>query len=53
MENTIRVNLNLDKDVHFQVRKMALEKRTTATELYRKWTLDGIKKETEQTIDEI
>ena len=36
MENTIRVNLNLDKDVHFQVRNMALEKRTTATELYTK-----------------
>ena len=47
MENRIRVNFNLDKDVHFQVRKMALEKRTTATELYTKWTLDGIKKETE------
>ena len=54
MENTIRVNFNLDKDIHYQVRKMALDKRTTARELYTKWTLEGIRKETEQTrLDDI
>ena len=31
MENTIRVNFNLDKDTHFQVKQLALNKHTTAT----------------------
>ena len=54
MENTIRVNFNLDEDIHFQVKQLALNKHTTATELYRKWISDGMKKETEQTtLDEI
>lgn len=49
MENTIRVNFNLDKDTHFQVKQLALNKHTTATELYRKWISDGMKRDGNQT----
>lgn len=49
MENTIRVNFNLDKDTHFQVKQLALNKHTTATELYRKWISDGMKRDANQT----
>lgn len=49
-----RVNFNLEEDVSFQVKKIALYKRTTATELYTKWILEGIKREKNQTnLDEI
>ncbi len=49
MAEKIRVNFNLDKDVHMQVKKLALEKNTTATALYTKWTLEAIERETGQT----
>lgn len=49
MVEKIRVNFNLDKDVHLQVKKLALEKNTTATALYTKWTLEAIERETKQT----
>ncbi len=48
MVEKIRVNFNIDKDVHLQVKKLALEKNTTATALYTKWTLEAIEKETGQ-----
>ena len=53
MVDKIKVNFNLDKDVHLQVKQLALDKKTTATALYTKWTLEGIKRETGQTRFEI
>lgn len=39
-----RVNFNLDEDVHIRVKQVALDNRTTATELFTKWTLEGLEK---------
>lgn len=45
MKNKHRVNFNIDKDLHYKVKKLALEKDTTATSLYIKWTIEGLKRE--------
>lgn len=40
-----RVNFNLDEDIHIRVKHLALDKKTTATELFTKWILKGLEKE--------
>ena len=49
MSNTIRINFELDKDIHLQAKELALKKETTIKDLYTKWIVDGIEKETNQT----
>ena len=39
----------LDEDLYYQVKQLALDKKTTATALYTKWIMDAIEKETNQT----
>ena len=43
-----RVNFNLDEDIYFQVKQLALDKKTTATALYTKWIKEAIERETGQ-----
>ena len=45
MKRKHRVNFNIDKDLHYKVKKLALEKDTTATNLYIKWTIEGLERE--------
>ena len=44
-----KISFNLDEDVHFKVKEIALKNRTTATEIYTNWIMEGLKKETEQS----
>lgn len=47
-----KVSFNLDEDLHFKAKELALKQRTTVTEIYTKWIKEGLKKETEQwTLD--
>lgn len=48
MSDKIKISFNIDKDTRKQVKQIALDKETTATELYNKWILEGIKRETKQ-----
>lgn len=48
-EEKANVSFKLDKSIKKQVQLIAIEKETTATELYTKWILAGIKKETNQS----
>ena len=49
MAKTTRVNFDIDEDIHFQAKEIALKRKKTIKELYTKWILDGIEKETNQT----
>ena len=49
MANTIRINFELDKDIHLQAKEIALKNEKTIKELYTQWIVDGIEKETNQT----
>ena len=40
-----KVTFNINKKVKKQVKQLALDKETTATKLYNKWILEGMKKE--------
>ena len=44
-----RVSFDIEEDIKLQVKQMALDKKTTATELYTKWIVEGIERETEQS----
>lgn len=44
-----KVCFNLDEDLHFKAKELALKQRTTVTEIYTKWIKEGLKKETEQS----
>ena len=44
-----RVDFLLDVGVKQQIKDLAYEKNTTATALYTKWIMEGLKRETEQT----
>ena len=44
-----QVSFNLEESIHFEAKKLALDKGKTVTELYTKWITDGLKKETSQT----
>lgn len=44
-----KISFNIEEDIHFKVRELALKNRTTATEIYSKWIKEGLKKETNQT----
>lgn len=48
-----KVNFNLDTDVYYQVKRLALDKRTTVTDLFTKWITEALEKETNQTKLEI
>lgn len=43
-----RVSFDIEEDIKLQVKQLALDKKTTATELYTKFIVDGLKRETEQ-----
>lgn len=40
-----KVTFNINKNVKKQVKQMALDKETTATDLYNEWIIEGMKKE--------
>ena len=44
-----KISFNLDEDIHFKVKDIALKNRTTATEIYTNWIKEGLEKETKQT----
>lgn len=44
-----QVCFNIEESIIKQVKQMALDNDTTATELYTKWIKNGIEKETSQT----
>ena len=44
-----KISFNLDEDIHFKVKEIALKNRTTATEIYTNWIKEGLEKETKQT----
>ena len=44
-----RVSFDIEEDIKLQVKQLALDKKTTATELYTKFIVEGLKRETEQT----
>ena len=48
-----RVNFNIDEDLHFQLKQLALDKRTTVTDLLTSWIIEAIEKETNQAKLEI
>ena len=48
-----RVNFDLEEDLHFQLKQLALNKRTTVTDLLTEWIIKEIEKETNQAMLEI
>lgn len=44
-----RVNFNLEENVHHQLKQIALDNKTTVTDLLTKWIVEAIEKETNQT----
>ncbi len=40
-----KVTFNINKNIKKQVKQLALDNETTATKLYNKWILEGMKKE--------
>ena len=45
----LNVNFKLDKSIHYRAKELALKKEMTIKELYTKWIIDGLEKETKQT----
>lgn len=45
----INVNFQLDKSIHKRAKEHALRKELTIKELYTKWIIDGLERETHQT----
>lgn len=45
----IRVNFDLDKSIHARAKAHALKKETTIKDLYTKWIVEGLERETGQT----
>lgn len=45
----VRVDFNLDEDIKKRVKDFAYHNDTTATELYTKWIIEGLERETSQT----
>lgn len=45
MENKERVVFNMDSNLKRQVKQLALDKNTSATQLYVQWIKEGLKKE--------
>ena len=39
-----KVSFNLDEDLHFKAKELALKQRTTVTEIYTKWITARLKK---------
>jgi predicted transcriptional regulator len=44
-----KISFNIDEDVHYKVKELALKNRTTVTEIYTKWIKESLEKETNQT----
>ena len=44
-----KISFNIDEDVHYKVKELALKNRTTVTEIYTKWIKERLEKETNQT----
>ena len=45
----INVNFQLDKSIHTRAKAYALEKDKTIKEVYTKWIIEGLERETGQT----
>lgn len=48
---TKQLNIRVSDELSEQLRQIAFDKRTSKTQLVTKYIEDGIKRETEQTID--
>lgn len=46
--NKVKINFNIDESIHYQVKRLALDKKTTATALYTEWIKKGLEDETGQ-----
>ena len=44
----INVNFQLDKSIHARAKELALKKDTTIKEIYTKWIVEGLERETGQ-----
>ena len=44
-----KVNFNLDEDLYFELKQLALNERTTVTALLTKWIVEAVEKETNQS----
>lgn len=47
--DVVRINFDLDKSIHMRAKEHALKKETTIKELYTKWIIEGLERETSQT----
>jgi len=45
----INVNFQLDKSIHARAKEYALKKDKTIKEIYTKWIVEGLERETSQT----
>ena len=45
----VRVNFDIEKSIHTRAKAHALEKEKTIKELYTKWIVEGLERETGQT----
>lgn len=45
MANVKKASFNLDEEVYYQIKQIALDKRITMTKLLTKWTMEGLEKE--------
>ena len=43
-ENIKKICFNIDKDLHWNAKTIAMNNHTTVTELYNQWITDGVKK---------
>jgi len=50
---TKRVNFNLDEDLYIKLKHLALDKRTTVTDLLTEWIIREVERDTNQTKLEI
>ena len=45
----VRVNFDIEKSIHTRAKAHALKKETTIKNLYTKWIVEGLERETGQT----
>lgn len=45
MANKKKVSFMLDEEIIYKVKERALKERTTQTELFNKWIIEGLNKE--------
>jgi len=45
MANVKKASFNLDEEIYYQIKQIALDERITMTKLLTKWTMEGLEKE--------